>query len=238
MIVYGKQPIFYLLEKKRNLVRKIILAKEVERDVFKKFSGLPIMKVDDLKAQAMAKGGNHQGILAEVEEFETISYREILEKSQFILVLYSVTDMGNIGSLVRTAYSLGVDGLIITGLNDVKFEGIARTSSGALFDSKIAVYKNIFDVINEAKHLNFKLYGATLDGENIKNISDNLPEKRILILGSEDIGLSGRVLSAIDQKVTIPMAREFDSLNVSVAGAILINYLRSQEQKNNPSGEV
>ena len=167
--------------------------------------------------------------MAEISEFETLNYREILEKSSFIVILHSLTDVGNIGSIIRTAYSLGVDAIIITGLNSLKFEAIARSSAGALFDSKVAVYKNIFDILNEAKQLEFKIYGATLDGEDIRNYknSDSLGEKRVLILGNEESGLSGRVLNSLDKKITIKMDRDFDSLNVSVAGAILIDRLRN-----------
>ena len=151
MVIYGKQPILYLVEKHKNIIQKIFLAKDIDREIFKKFIGIKIERLDDLKAQAMARGGNHQGILAEISEFETLNYREILEKSSFIVILHSLTDVGNIGSIIRTAYSLGVDAIIITGLNSLKFEAIARSSAGALFDSKVAVYKNIFDILNEAK---------------------------------------------------------------------------------------
>ncbi len=229
MVIYGKQPILYLVEKHKNIIQKIFLAKDIDREIFKKFIGIKIERLDDLKAQAMARGGNHQGILAEISEFETLNYREILEKSSFIVILHSLTDVGNIGSIIRTAYSLGVDAIIITGLNSLKFEAIARSSAGALFDSKVAVYKNIFDILNEAKQLEFKIYGATLDGEDIRNYknSDSLGEKRVLILGNEESGLSGRVLNSLDKKITIKMDRDFDSLNVSVAGAILIDRLRN-----------
>jgi 23S rRNA (guanosine2251-2'-O)-methyltransferase len=227
MVIYGKQPILYLVEKHKNIIQKIFLAKDIDREIFKKFIGIKIERLDDLKAQAMARGGNHQGILAEISEFETINYREILEKSSFIVILHSLTDVGNIGSIIRTAYSLGVNAIIITGLNSLKFEGIARSSAGALFDSKIAVYKNIFDILNEAKQLEFKIYGATLDGEDIRNYKNSDYEKKILILGNEESGLSGRVLNSLDKKITIKMDRDFDSLNVSVAGAILIDRLRN-----------
>jgi len=227
MVIYGKQPILYLVEKHKNIIQKIFLAKDIDREIFKKFIGIKIERLDDLKAQAMARGGNHQGILAEISEFETINYREILEKSSFIVILHSLTDVGNIGSIIRTAYSLGVNAIIITGLNSLKFEGIARSSAGALFDSKVAVYKNIFDILNEAKQLEFKIYGATLDGEDIRNYKNSDYEKKILILGNEESGLSGRVLNSLDKKITIKMDRDFDSLNVSVAGAILIDRLRN-----------
>ena len=224
MIVYGKQPVLYLLENRRDVVKRIFLSKDVDREIFRKFSGIEVLKLDMKKAQAMARGGNHQGFLAEIDEVELTPYKDILKKSEFILVLHSITDVGNIGSIVRTAYSLGVDGIIVTGINELKFDGIVRTSSGAIFDMKVAHFKNIYDIINEAKQQDFKLYGATLDGKDVRQIE--FPKKRILVLGSESDGLPNRVVKMLNSKITIEMSRKFDSLNVSVASAILIDRMR------------
>lgn len=206
------------------MVQKIFLTKDVDREIFRKFSGIEVLKLDVKKAQAMARGGNHQGFLAEIDEVKLTSYQDILKKSEFVLILHSLTDVGNIGSIIRTAYTLGVDGIIITGINDLKVEGIVRTSSGAIFDMKIAHYKNIYDIINEAKQQDFKFYGATMNGEDVRKIE--FSQKKILILGSESDGIPNRVLKAVDKKVKIEMSRNFDSLNVSVASAILIDRMR------------
>jgi len=224
MIIYGKQPILYLLENKRNVVKKIFLAKDVDKEIFRKFSGIEVLKLDFMKAQAMAKGGNHQGFLAEIDDVELTPYTEILKKSKFVLILHSITDVGNIGSIVRTAYSLGVDGIIVSGINELKFDGMVRTSSGAVFDMKVAHFKNIYDIINEAKQKDFKIFGATLNGKDVRKVES--PEKKVLILGSESDGIPNRVLKSVDEKITIEMSKEFDSLNVSVASAILIDRLR------------
>jgi len=224
MIVYGKQPVLYLLENRREVVKKIFLSKDVDREIFRKFSGIEVFKLDTKKAQAMAKGGNHQGFLAEIDEVELTPYKDVMKKSEFILVLHSITDVGNIGSIVRTAYSLGVDGIIVTGINELKFDGMVRTSSGAIFDMKVSHYKNIYDIINEGKQKGFKFYGATLDGKDARKVE--FAEKRVLVLGSESDGLPNRVVKMLNEKVTINMSRKFDSLNVSVASAILIDRMR------------
>jgi 23S rRNA (guanosine2251-2'-O)-methyltransferase len=225
MIIYGKQPVLYLVENKRELIQKIVLAKDVERDIFKKFSGLEIIKADPKKAQAMAKGGNHQGFLAEIHDIEFADYKSVIKDSSFILVLHSITDVGNIGAILRTAYALGVDGVVITGLNELKYDGLIRTSAGAIFNMKIAHLKNIYDLLNELKQLDFKTYGATLKGRDIRELK--FDGKRALVLGSEESGLPNRVVKSLNDEVTIKMERDFDSLNVSVASAILIDRMRS-----------
>ena len=68
--------------------------------------------MDNQKAQALAHGGNHQGFLAEVEEFEFKSIDEI-KKQNFIAILYGLSDVGNIGAIVRTAHALGCGGVVV-----------------------------------------------------------------------------------------------------------------------------
>jgi 23S rRNA (guanosine2251-2'-O)-methyltransferase len=223
MIVFGKQPVLYLLENRKEAIKEIFLSKEIDRDIFKKMGNIKISRVDTKKAQALARGGNHQGFIAEIEDIELISYREVL-KGDFILLLHSLTDIGNIGAIVRTAYSLGVDGIIVSGINNLKLDGVVRSSSGAVFDTKIAHYKNIYDILNEAKQLGFSIFGATINGKDVRKIE--FPEKKILIFGNEADGIPNRVLKSIDDEVAVAMEREFDSLNVSVASAILIDRMR------------
>ena len=81
--------------------------------------------------------------------------------------------------------------------------------------------KNILDDLNELSQIGFKSYGASSDGVDIKECE--CADKRLLVLGSEGDGLSKKVKAKIDNFVSIKMKREFDSLNVSVAGAILID---------------
>ena len=140
------------------------------------------------------------------------------------MVLCGVTDIGNIGAIVRSAYALGVDGVIVCGMKHLNVEGVVRSSAGAIFDMPICVVNNVLDVINDLKTSGCYLYGAVMDGENINDA--NITYKRALILGNESEGLSNRVTSKLDYPVSIKMEHGFDSLNVSAAGAILMDRMR------------
>ncbi|HIP60630.1 MAG TPA: 23S rRNA (guanosine(2251)-2'-O)-methyltransferase RlmB, partial [Campylobacterales bacterium] len=113
MIVYGKQIFFYIAEKHPDLIEEIYLAKEVDKKLFSKVNGLgkKIIKLDTMKAQSLARGGNHQGFLLKIKYIE---YAEItdLKKEDFLLVLVGLTDVGNIGAIIRSAYALGVKGVV------------------------------------------------------------------------------------------------------------------------------
>jgi len=132
-----------------------------------------------------------------------------------------LTDVGNIGAITRTAYALGVDAVVASNVRSLNFSAIARSSSGALLDMPFVIERNILTVINELKMAGFTSYGASVDGDSVRKLSFN--KKRLLILGSEDRGISKRAREKVDKFISIPMKRDFDSLNVSVAASIIID---------------
>jgi len=220
MIIYGKQVCLHALKNYENKIEKVYQTKLsiLPKELLKKY-GSKIKTIENKWAQKMAKGGNHQGIIVELEDIEVPDISSV-KKSNFILLLDGLTDVGNIGAIIRTAYALGVEAVVASGVKQLNYEAIARTSSGASLDLIPIVLQNPLDLINELKQLEFKLYGADLDGKPLSNAT--FQEKRVLVLGSEDRGISKRVKSKLDNVYKIEMAREFDSLNVSAAAAIFI----------------
>jgi 23S rRNA (guanosine2251-2'-O)-methyltransferase len=227
MIVYGKQIVFYILEKYPKIIQEIYLTKELDKKLFKKFmdNGAKIVRPDNQKAQAMAKGGNHQGFLLKIDEFEFADIKDI-KKNEFVVVLDGLTDTGNIGAIVRTCYALGVDGIVLCGLKHPYLAPIIRTSSGAALDMPIAIMHNSFDLANELKQVGFSLVGADVEGYDVKGVEANKGQKIALFLGNEGDGLSNKLIKKLDLKVSIKMQNEFDSLNVSVATGILVHALK------------
>jgi 23S rRNA (guanosine2251-2'-O)-methyltransferase len=221
MIIYGKQVSLYALEHKEEDIKTVYVAKKniLPQALFHKYHD-KIKFLEEKWAQSMAKGGNHQGILVEIEPFKETSFSQI-KKSEFIVILDGLTDVGNIGAIVRSAYALGADAIIASGVRQLNFAAIARTSSGALLDMPFMVASNILDNINELQQTGFTLYGASMDGENVQACA--FSSKRVLVLGSEGKGLSKKVSMKINTMVSIEMKHAFDSLNVSAAAAILIH---------------
>jgi len=222
MIIYGKQVFWHLLQNHPKAFEEVYLTKEIKKEDFNKVAklGVKIIRPDEKKAQALARGGAHQGFLAKVAPIELKPLCE-LKKHDFLLVLAGVTDIGNIGSIIRTAYSLGVGGVILSGSKNFNLEGAVKSSAGAIFDLPIGFAVNPLDVVNELKLDGFTLYGAVLNGSEEKALDS--VGKRALFVGSEGDGLSNRIVEKLDKKVTIKMKNNFDSLNVAVATAILID---------------
>ena len=221
MIIYGKQVCLYALEHYPDTISTVYVAKKgiLPQKLFHEHHD-KIKFLEEKWAQSMSKGGNHQGILLEVSDFEQSNLSQI-KKNDFIIVLDGLTDVGNIGAIVRSAYALGADAIIATGVKQLNFAAIARTSSGALLDMPFMVTHNILDVFNELQQVGFAFYGASMDGEAVQ--STTFESKRVLVLGSEGKGLSKKAISKINHMVSIKMKHAFDSLNVSAAAAILIH---------------
>ena len=221
MIIYGKQVCLHALIEHESAVKTVYIAKKgiLPQKLFESYK--PKIKfLEEKWAQSMSKGGNHQGILIEMEAFQETDLTT-LKKESFILVLDTLTDTGNIGAIVRSAYALGVDGIIATGVKSLKYEAIIRTSSGALLNMPFVIIPNILDVLNELKQVDFKVYGASMDGKELNQCQ--FTDKKVLVLGSEGEGLSKRAKSKVDETISIEMKHEFDSLNVSAAAAIIIH---------------
>ncbi|ADV47098.1 RNA methyltransferase, TrmH family, group 3 [Nitratifractor salsuginis DSM 16511] len=221
MIIYGKQVVLHALRRHPEQVHKIYIAKKgvLPQDLFEKY-GDKITFIENRWAQQLSRGGNHQGLLAEIEDYRPASLAEVKE-GDFVLVLDTLTDAGNIGAIVRSAYALGVDGIVATGIGQLNFSAVTRTSSGALLEMPFALHRNILDVLHELKQAGHRLYGASMEGEPIEE--KLFDRKRTLVLGSEERGISKKARERLDETVAIRMKRPFDSLNVSAAAAIMIH---------------
>ncbi|SFV90614.1 23S rRNA (guanosine-2'-O-)-methyltransferase rlmB [hydrothermal vent metagenome] len=221
MIIYGKQVCLYALERHPESVETVYIAKKgiLPKHLFHCYHD-KIKFLEEKWAQSMSKGGNHQGILLDVSEIESPDIN-VIKKSDFIVILDGLTDVGNIGAIVRSAYALGADAVIATGVRQLNFSAIIRTSSGAMLDMPFLLTHNVLDLLNELKQIGFGIYGAAMEGEPIQKMI--FPVKRVLVMGSEDKGISKRVRGKLDGLVSIQMKHAFDSLNVSAAAAILIH---------------
>jgi 23S rRNA (guanosine2251-2'-O)-methyltransferase len=225
MIVYGKQIFFYIAQKHPELIEEVYLAKELDKKLFSKVNklGKKIIKLDTMKAQSMARGGNHQGFLLKIKHIEYADIQS-LKREDFLLILVGLTDVGNIGAIIRSAYALGVKGVVITGTKSLNLEGVVRSSAGALLDMPVAHFPDTATLINELKQQGFKTYAADMCGKDVREMI--FSKKRALLLGSEGEGIPNRIVKASDEKIKVAMDREFDSLNVSAAAAILCDRMR------------
>jgi rRNA methylases len=146
--------------------------------------------------------------------------------AQKILILDDVQDPGNVGTLIRTALAFNYDGILISNKNaDIYNDKVIRSTQGAIF--KIPIIKtNLIKEINLLKEFNFNIIGTSLNKSILLDeLKLNNTQKLVVILGNEGSGISQEVLKKVDISIKIPISKQVESLNVAVAGAIVLYHL-------------
>jgi 23S rRNA (guanosine2251-2'-O)-methyltransferase len=171
---------------------------------------------------------NHQGVLAWLSEIEYQYIANLLpmifEKGEdpFIIALDGVSDVRNFGAIVRTAECLGAHAIMIPEKGSARITADAvKTSAGALHSFPVCREKSIVRAVEYLKESGLKVICATeKSGEPVSDASLTGPV--VLVLGSEEKGISRELISLSDHRVKIPMSGTIESLNVSVSAGILI----------------
>ena len=164
--------------------------------------------------------GRHQGIIAVIDDYEYVDYKTMLGDN-VVVMLDHLEDPHNFGAIIRTCEAAGIKSIIIPKDRSVSVTStVMKTSAGALEHVNIAMVNNLVNVMDDFKDNGFFVYAADMDGENYKNV--DFANKVLLVIGSEGNGVGRLVKKNCDQILAIPMSGHVNSLNASVAAAILI----------------
>ena len=169
---------------------------------------------------------NPQGIMAIIEKGDTnvqIDYTQ-----DIIVALDDVQDPGNLGTILRTVDSIGLNQIIVSkGTADAFNSKVVRSTMGAIFRVKIIEVENLPQSIKEMRKHHFKLMVTSLQTEN--SIYDIKFNKKIIVIGNEANGVSKKIQEMADEKAKIPMLGKTESLNASVAaGVVMYEYVRQK----------
>lgn len=190
--------------------------------------GIQVVETDKQKLDSMSETGAHQGVIARIPPYEYKSVDDILEIAQkkgeppFIVILDHLEDPHNLGSVIRSANCAGVHGVIISKHDGVTLTASAvKASAGAASFTPVARVNNIAQTVEYLKSKNIWVTGADAGGE--RSIYDaDLKGAVALVIGGEDKGISRLTASKCDFLVNIPMKGDVNSLNASVAAALMI----------------
>lgn len=178
-----------------------------------------------------ARGGVHQGVVADVEDAGGHTLRDLVSTSRasLIVVLDGIEDPQNMGAIVRTADAAGVDGIVVQTRRAAALTGaVAKASAGALAHVRIAEVVNIARALDELKGLGVWTVGLASAGMMPYDAVD-LALPTAVVLGAEGTGLRRLVRERCDVTASIPMRGHVGSLNVSVAaGVVLFEALRQR----------
>jgi 23S rRNA (guanosine2251-2'-O)-methyltransferase len=246
VIIYGLNPVLEALRSGR--VRKLRVASRSDRRVEEALAiarqrGVVIERADEEAIDRLARGGVHQGIVADVEEPRDHSLRELVEAAApaapLLVVLDGIEDPHNVGAILRTVDAAGAHGVVRQARHSASLDGIAaKASAGAVSLVRIATEVNIARAIEELKALGVWTIGLAGDATDRYDESDfTLPTA--IVLGAEGTGLRRLVRERCDRLVSIPMQGGVSSLNVSVAaGVVLFEAVRQREKGKGTRGKA
>ena len=242
--VEGRNSVIELLESGKDINKIFIEKGEKHGSIFKiiamaKEKRVITVEKDKRQMEEMAQNKNYQGVIALVPPFEYCEIEDILDKAKekgedpFVLILDGIEDPHNLGSIIRTAETAGVHGVIIpkrraVGVNST----VAKVSAGAVEHMLVARVTNITDAIEKLKKEGLWICGTDINTDKYYYEQD-LTGPIGIVIGNEGSGMSNKVTKKCDFLVKIPMQGKVTSLNASVsAGIVIYETLKQRLQKN------
>ncbi len=214
MYIYGKNVAKDIKQK----IEKVYVANNFKEKQLLNNIKAPIVYVDKTKLDKMV-GGLHQGIVMKIADYE---YKDISElNSDIIVILDHLEDPHNLGAIIRTCEAAGITDIIIPKDRSVSINStVMKTSAGCLDRVNICQVTNLVQSINYLKKKGYWIIGTDMIGTDYKNI--NYSGKIVIIIGNEGRGMSRIVKESCDFVASIPMKGKVNSLNASVAAAIIL----------------
>ncbi len=192
-----------------------------------KKAGIVTQAVNKAKMDSMSENGKHQGLIAMAAAYEYSTVDDMLAKAKekgedpLIVILDGINDPHNLGSIIRTAVCCGAHGVVIPKRRAVGITGtVVKVSAGAVEFMPVARVTNLNQTIDELKAKGLWICAADMSGENLYSL--NMSGPLAVVIGSEGDGVSRLTLDKCDFKAGIPLKGEIESLNASVAAAIIL----------------
>ena len=233
--IVGQHAVIEALKNPKRKVLKVFLTEESKKNIHRKspnFNLLSEVKVfyktkKELDKYSSKEGTLHQGYVAEVENLEKIPLKEFVKerKNITLVCLDGVTDPRNIGSLIRSAASFSLDGIIVKERSfPSQSKLMYKAASGSIEHINIFEVSNINSTLKNLKKNNFWIYG--FEGSSKKNFTDiDWNGNNVLLFGSEGDGLHKHTSKYADFLVKIDINKKIESLNISNSASIVFHHL-------------
>ncbi len=237
--IVGKHPVTEALKNPKRKVIKVFLTEESKKTINRENQSLNILKnvkvyfktKKELDKYCKNEQIMHQGYVAEVEKLEYPNLKDFIKKEKKInlVCLQGVSDPRNIGSVIRSAVSFNVDGLIVKERNFPEIsKSMYKSSSGSIEYINIFKVSNINTTLKFLRENNFWIYG--FDSNANKDFTEiEWKGNNVLLFGSEGAGLNQKTTKYVDFNVNIKINNQIDSLNISNSAAIVFHHLNKRK---------
>ena len=238
-LVWGLNPIFEALSNEPSRLSEIIIQKEKRGsrldDIFElaRTHKVKISLVDSLRLSGDGSSGvKHQGLVAKVSQADLLEFSDFLSKFEAavkagekprIMVCDSLQDPHNLGAIIRSALASGASGVLITRERSAPLGGTAhKSSAGAISHIDICQVTNLASALADFKKAGAWIFGAIKDADAVSLYETDFNVPSCIVIGSEGKGIRPLVRRECDVLVSIPMVGKLDSLNASVAAAVIL----------------
>ena len=236
-LIVGKHAVEEALKNPKRKIEKVFVTEDALKNLNRENQSLNLLKGINVFYKSRRELDNlcgrdeiaHQGLVAEVEQLEDLSLKDFIKetdkKNINFLALEDVTDPRNIGSIIRTAASFNIDGIIVKDRSfPSKSKLLYRSASGGTEHIKIFKESNINTSLKYLKSHNFWVSAFDVSGK--KDFTKNKREgKNVLLFGSEGFGLKHQTLKHSDFQFKINISKNIESLNISNSVAIVCHHI-------------
>ena len=228
-LVYGRRPVREAIRGPREVRELWATERALRAEPWLRDAGVRVQRKPERDLNAEAGTTDHQGVLARVEPFRYADAHELAAgEAPLLAVLDSVTDPRNLGAVIRCADGAGANGVVLPAHNSARVTPtVVHASAGAAEHLPVAVVKNLARYLGEIKGPRLWIWAAAGDAETSMWDAD-LSGGAVFVLGAEGKGLRPLVRRTCDDAVRIPLLGKVESLNVSVAAALLLYEARRQ----------
>lgn len=237
--VVGRNPVYEALMAGMP-VKQAFVAEGSERDdrlrdilKFAADHGLPMLQVTRAELDRVTGGLVHQGVALQLPAYDYADPQDLIAEAfaadGIIVALDGITDPRNLGAIVRSAAAFGATGIVIPARRSASMTAAAwKTSAGAAARLPIAMATNLNRVLEQSAKAGFTILGLAGEGDVPVSGSAGIDGPLVLVVGSEDEGLSRLVRERCDQLISIPIASAVESLNASVAASVALYEVAQQ----------
>ena len=229
-VVEGKREIELAIKGCYELTSLLFVPDKVDSDYLQQFNGIELIEVTSEVYQKVAYRVSTEGVIA-LAKVKNTDLKSIQFKNDkpLVLVAEGIEKPGNIGAMLRTADAANIDAVILADAKtDLYNPNVIRSSIGCVFTNQIAIGTSE-EIIGFLKENDIHMYSATLQNSN-EYTEENYQKASALVVGTEATGLTQMWRDHATQNINIPMEGEIDSMNVSVAAAILIFEAKRQRR--------
>ena len=244
-LIVGKHAVIEALKNPKRKIERIFLTEDAKKNLNRENQSLNLLKNVHVFYKSKRELDNlcgkdesgHQGLIAEIEQLEDVTLKEFIsqnkKKNMNLIALEEVSDPRNIGSIIRSAVSFGIDGIIVKERSfPSKSKLLYKSASGGIEYISLFKVSNINTALKYLKTEEFWI--SAFDVSAKKDFTEHdWKGKNVLLFGSEGYGLKEKTLENSDFKFKINIRRDIESLNISNTVSIVCHYITSKIKKNN-----